>query len=55
MGEFTDKAKGAVNEAVGKAKRGSSSSRVRNDGAAQETKGEAQKLKGKVKGVVNKL
>ena len=55
MGEFTDKAKGTVNKAVGKAKQGSSSSRVRNDGAAQETKGDAQKLKAKVKGVVNKL
>ena len=55
MGEFTDKAKGAVNKTVGKAKQGSDSSRVRNDGAAQETKGDVQKMKGKVKGVINKL
>lgn len=55
MGEFTDKAKGTVNKAVGKAKQGSSNPRVRDDGAAQEAKGDAQNLKGKVKGVVNKL
>jgi len=55
MGEFTDKAKGAVNKAVGKAKQGSDDPRVRDDGAAQETKGEVQNLKGKVKGVINKL
>lgn len=55
MGEFTDKAKGAVNKAVGKAKQGSRNPRVRDDGAAQEAKGDAQDLKGKVKGVVNKL
>ncbi len=55
MGEFTDKAKGTVNKAVGKAKQGSDDPGVRNDGAAQETKGGAQNLKGKVKGVINKL
>ena len=55
MGEFTDKAKGTVNKAVGKAKQGSDNPRVREDGAAQETKGEFQNLKGKVKGVINKL
>lgn len=55
MGEFTDKAKGTVNKAVGKAKQGSENPRVREDGAAQETKGEVQNLKGKVKGVINKL
>ena len=55
MGEFTDKAKGAVNKAVGQAKQGSNNPRVRDDGAAQETKGDAQKLKGKAKGFINKL
>ncbi len=55
MGEFTDKAKGTVNKAVGKAKQGSDDPRIRNDGAAQETKGNAQNIKGKVKGVINKL
>ena len=55
MGEFTDKAKGTVNKAVGKAKQGSDDPHVREDGAAQETKGEVQNLKGKVKGVINKL
>ncbi len=55
MGEFTDKAKGTVNETIGKAKQESDDPRVREDGAAQETKGNAQNLKGKVKGVINKL
>ena len=55
MGEFTDKAKGAVNKAVGQAKQGSNNPRVRDDGAAQEIKGDAQNLKGKAKGVINKL
>ena len=50
-----DKAKGTVNKAVGRAKQGSNNPRIRDDGAAQETKGSAQNLKGKVKGVVNKL
>lgn len=55
MGEFTDKVKGNVNEAIGNAKQHSSNERVREEGAAQEAKGEGQELKGKVKGVINKL
>jgi len=55
MGEFTDKIKGSVNAAAGKMKQGSSNERVREEGAAQEMSGKGQQLKGKVKGVVNKL
>ena len=55
MGEFTDKLKGAANQTAGKMKQRSSNERVREEGAAQEIKGGGQKLKGKVKGVVNKL
>jgi uncharacterized protein YjbJ (UPF0337 family) len=55
MGEFTDKAKGTLNTAVGKAKQGSDNPRVRDEGTAQETKGDVQNIKGKVKGVINKL
>ena len=55
MGEFTDKLKGAANQTAGEIKQGSSDSRVREEGAAQESKGNAQELKGKVKGVINKL
>ena len=36
-------------------KQSSSNERVREEGAAQELKGDGQKLKGKVKGVINKL
>ena len=56
MGEFIDKAKGAVNEAIGKAK---VSSGQRTDrpglvakGAGQQIKGKAQKASGKVKGAL---
>jgi uncharacterized protein YjbJ (UPF0337 family) len=55
MGEFTDKLKGSVNEAAGNLKQGSPSAAVREEGRAQESKGEGQQLKGKVKGVINKL
>jgi uncharacterized protein YjbJ (UPF0337 family) len=55
MGEFTDKVKGAANQTAGELKQGSSDKRVREEGAAQESKGNAQELKGKVKGVINKL
>ncbi len=50
MGEFTDKVKGNVNEAVGKAKQHSDDPETRNEGATQEVKGEAQQVKGAVKG-----
>ena len=55
MGEFTDKLKGNVNQAVGDMKKGSADPDVRDEGRAQETKGDVQELKGKVKGVINKL
>jgi uncharacterized protein YjbJ (UPF0337 family) len=55
MGEFTDKIKGNINEAAGKMKQNSSSERVREEGAAQEMSGKGTQLKGKVKGVINKL
>jgi len=55
MGEFTDKIKGNIKEAAGKMKQNSSNERVREEGAAQEMRGKGQQLKGKVKGVINKL
>jgi uncharacterized protein YjbJ (UPF0337 family) len=55
MGEFTDKIKGAGNQVAGNLKQESSNERVREEGAAQELKGDGQELKGKVKGVINKL
>ncbi|MDQ4421811.1 CsbD family protein [Sphingobium sp. DEHP117] len=50
MGELIDKAKGAANEAVGKAKQQSGNPDTRDRGAAQEVKGKAQKAAGSVKG-----
>ena len=55
MGEFTDKLKGAANQTAGRLKQGSSNERVREEGAAQELKGDGQEIKGKIKGVINKL
>jgi len=55
MGEFTDKLKGEANKAAGKVKQDSTDPAVRDEGRAQEAKGEGQKLKGKIKGVINKL
>lgn len=52
MGELTDKIKGNVNEAIGKAKQQSNNPDTRAEGAGQELKGKAQQLKGKVKGVL---
>jgi uncharacterized protein YjbJ (UPF0337 family) len=51
MGEFTDKVKGNVNEAIGKVKQQSPDSATRDEGAAQELKGEGQQVKGAVKGL----
>ena len=57
MGEFTDKAKGAIDETIGKAKRGIGEATDRPDikaeGDAQEAKGDLETAKGKVKGVIN--
>lgn len=55
MGEFTDKLKGAANQVAGDVKQSSRDPDVRDEGAAQELKGDGQELKGKLKGVVNKL
>jgi uncharacterized protein YjbJ (UPF0337 family) len=55
MGEFTDKMKGAANQAAGNLKQRSANERVREEGAAQELKGDGQEVKGKIKGVINKL
>ncbi|HWK36754.1 CsbD family protein [Sphingomonas sp.] len=63
MGEFVDKVKGNINEAVGKAKQAMAGdaddpNRTRRDdelaaeGAAQELKGKAQQLGGKIKGAL---
>lgn len=56
MGELTDKAKGLGNEAAGNVKQGigkaTDNSRLHGEGLAQERKGEAQQVKGKVKGAL---
>ncbi|MEI9851363.1 MAG: CsbD family protein [Sphingomonas sp.] len=52
MGELTDKIKGNVNEAIGKAKQHSSDPKTRDEGAAQVLKGKGQQLAGKVKGAL---
>ena len=52
MGEMKDKAKGIANEIGGKMKQGSDDPATRAEGHAQERKGEAQNLKGKVKGAL---
>ena len=55
MGEFTDKLTGNANKAIGGMKQRSDDPAVRQDGDAQRIKGTGQELKGKVKGVINKL
>ena len=50
MGELKDKAKGLGNEIAGNAKQSSNDPDTRAEGRAQERKGEAQNLKGQVKG-----
>ena len=52
MGELKDRAKGAVNKAVGTVKQESANPDTRAEGRAQETKGKGQDLVGKVKGIV---
>lgn len=56
MGEFTDKAKGLGNEVAGKVKQGvgdaTDDPMLEQEGRAQERRGEAQNLKGKVKGAL---
>lgn len=55
MGEFTDKIKGAVNNAVGNAKQESDNPETRAEGERQEFKGDVQETKGKIKGAINDL
>lgn len=55
MGEMTDKIKGNVNEAIGKAKQNSGDPATCEEGAGQELKGKFQEVKGAVKGAINKL
>ena len=55
MGELTDKIKGNVNEAIGRAKQESSDPETRDEGAGQEIKGKAEQLKGDIKGAINRL
>ncbi|OYY91486.1 MAG: CsbD family protein [Sphingomonas sp. 28-66-16] len=52
MGELTDKIKGNVNEAIGKAKQHSNDPETQADGAQQEMKGKAQQTAGKIKGAL---
>ena len=55
MGELTDKIKGNVNEAIGKAKQQSDDPDTRDEGAGQELKGKAEQLKGDIKGAIDDL
>jgi uncharacterized protein YjbJ (UPF0337 family) len=56
MGELKDKAKGLANEAAGNVKqavgKATGNERLRAEGVIQEREGEAQQLKGKVKGAL---
>ena len=56
MGELTDKIKGNIDEAVGKAKQAigghQGDSELHDEGAAQELKGKGEQVKGKVKGAL---
>jgi uncharacterized protein YjbJ (UPF0337 family) len=52
MGEFTDKAKGAVKETIGEAKQHSRDPETRAEGTAQKIDGKTDKLKGSVKGAM---
>ncbi|UIP07276.1 CsbD family protein [Erythrobacter sp. SDW2] len=52
MGELKDKAKGMANETVGKVKQASNDPETRAEGRAQERKGEAQQVKGSIKGAL---
>lgn len=58
MGEMLDKAKGHINETIGKAKRAAGDALDRPDlraeGDAQAAKGDFQKAKGSVKGAINR-
>ena len=51
MGEVTDRIKGNVNEAIGRAKQQSGDPETRDEGASQELKGKGEQ----VKGAINRL
>ena len=55
MGEFTDKAKGAINKVVGGVKQQSDDPETRVEGDQQKLKGDVQDMKGKIKGVLNDI
>ena len=55
MGEFTDKIKGGINNAIGNAKQDSDNPDTRAEGERQELKGDVQNTKGKIKGAINDL
>ena len=50
MGELKDKVKGMTNEAIGEAKQQSGDDDTRAEGEGQALKGQAQQIKGAVKG-----
>jgi uncharacterized protein YjbJ (UPF0337 family) len=52
MGELKDKAKGIANEVAGNVKQQSNDPVTRQEGREQERKGEAQNLKGTIKGAL---
>lgn len=52
MGELKDKVKGVANEVVGEAKQHSRDPDTRDEGEGQELKGQAQQVKGAVKGAL---
>lgn len=52
MGEFVDKIKGTIDEAIGKVKQHSDDPATRDEGAGQEVKGKGEEVVGKVKGVL---
>lgn len=52
MGKLTENIKGSANEVVGKVKQHSGNPETRAEGAIQELKGKAQKVKGNVQGAL---
>ncbi|MEQ7873219.1 CsbD family protein [Sphingomonas sp. ASV193] len=52
MGEFTDKLKGHVNDAIGELKQKSDNPDTQAEGKRQEIHGEMQKTKGEVEGAM---
>lgn len=52
MGELTEKIKGNINEALGKAKQTSNDPETRAEGRADEARGKAQQAKGEAEGTV---